>query len=44
MRTQEAVLMRKFFKRHKRKFAAVICIIIVIAMVLGPLAAVFQVF
>ena len=36
--------MKKFFKKHKRKFATVICILIVLAMILGPLAGAFQVF
>ena len=31
--------MKKFFKKHKRVFAAIICIIIALAMILGPMAA-----
>ena len=36
--------MKRFFKKHKRIFAMIICIIIALAMVLGPLAGAFQVF
>ena len=36
--------MRKFFRKHKQKLAVLICILIVLAMVLGPLASLFQVF
>ena len=36
--------MKKFFRRHKQKLVVVLCIIIVLAMVLGPMAALFQVF
>ena len=33
--------MKKFFKKHKRILAAIICIIIALAMILGPMAAFF---
>ena len=33
--------MKHFLRKHKQVFAAIICIIIALAMVLGPLAAFF---
>ena len=36
--------MRRFLRRHKRVFVAIVVFIIVLAMVFGPLAAFMQVF
>ena len=36
--------MKRFLRKHKRVFVAIICFIIVLAMILGPLAGFMQIF